>query len=237
MRIKIVGGFFLLIGLGMAVIGFNRPPGPLDAAHASEKSAAQAPSQAAQPAHDPPGIINGAVHPELIPDRVAYTMLFRLIANREEESAKRSIRAYVRQMFGCNECSKNRDFAAQAGVPPDSPDIDAFLAVAEEHHQRVTVLDRQAEKIKGRSWPDPAPEVMAKLTDLQSQNEALSAELVASLPNRISPEGMARLRHYIAERVKPGIKIAPGPQPPPDSKYYQPPPPAGVAPPGECHVH
>jgi hypothetical protein len=185
---------------------------------------------------DPPGVINGALHPELISDQVAYSMLFRMIANREEESAKKSIRAYVRQIFKCDECAKKGSFGQGKGLV-DNPDIDALLAVAEEHNQRVSVLDKQAETIKGRSWPDPAPEVMAKLTDLQSQNEAVGAELAASLPNRLSPQGMEKLRQYIVERVKPGIKIVPGPQPPPGSDYYQEPPPAGAAPPQKMHVH
>lgn len=237
MRIKIVGGLFLVIALGIAVVGFNRSKSPLGAAQASDKSEVTLTQNQAQPAQDPPGVINGAEHPELIPDHVAYSMLFRIVANRQEESAKSSIRAYVRQILGCDECNKDRGTGIRSKGLADNADVDAFIAAAEEHHQRVIVLDKQAENIKGRSWPDPAPEVMGKLTELQMQNEALSAELANSLPNRISATGMGKLRQYIAERVKPGIKIAPGPQPPANSKYYQAPPPAGVAPPKESHAH
>lgn len=226
---RIVGILFLVIALGIGVIGFIKSKTTVDAAPASDKSEISGEQNKA--AQDRPGVINGAVNPEMIPDHVAYSMLFRMIANRPEESSKRSIRAYVKQIFRCDECSKERGFGEPGRARPDSPDIDAFITVAEEHHGRISVLDAQAENIKGRSWPDPHPEVMAKLTELQAQNEALSAEIVGSLPNRISANGMDKLRQYIAEHVKPGIKIIPGPQPPPDSNFYQPAPPAGSAPP------
>jgi hypothetical protein len=235
MLTRIVGILFLVIALGIGVIGFIKSKSTMDTAHASDKSEISgAQNKAAQ---DRPGVINGAVNPEMIPDHVAYAMLFRMIANRPEESAKRSIRAYVKQIFGCDECSKESGLGGRIRVRPDNPDIDAFITVAEEHHRRVSVLDAQAENIKGRSWPDPNPEVMARLTELQGQNEALSAEMAASLPNRLSSIGMDKLRQYIVERVKPGIKIIPGPQPPPDSNFYQPPPPAGSAPPTIHHRH
>jgi hypothetical protein len=235
MLTRIVGILFLVIALGIGVVGFIKSKSPVDTAHASDKSEISGEQNKA--AQDRPGVINGAVNPEMIPDHVAYSILFRMIANRPEESSRRSIRAYVRQIFGCDECSKDRGLGVPGRARPDNPDIDAFITVAEEHHRRVSVLDAQAENIKGRSWPDPHPEVMAKLTELQAQNEALSAEMMASLPHRLSANGMDKLRQYIAERVKPGIKIIPGPQPPPDSNFYQPPPAAGSAPPSTRHRH
>src|SRR5207244_821799 len=45
-----------------------------------------------------PEIIDGAANPELIPDRVAYSLLFRLIANRKTAEEKSHIRAYIRQI-------------------------------------------------------------------------------------------------------------------------------------------
>lgn len=222
MRIKIIGGLFLLLAIGIGVVGFSKSKS-LDVVALEKASAAQG-----QTPQDLPGTINGAEHPELIPDHVAYAMLFRLIANREEESSQRSIRAYIRQIFRCEDCEKT---PGQGKAQSNNPDIDALLAVAQEHHERIGVLDRQAATLKGRSWPDPAPEVMAKLTELQTQNDALSAALANSLSHRLSAKGMGSLRQHIVERVKPNIKIVPGPQPPPGSDYYQLPPPAGSAPP------
>jgi hypothetical protein len=234
MRIKLIGIFLLLIAVAVGVLGFVQSQGP--AANAvNAQNADHSQSSNLQP-QDGPGVINGKDNPELIPDHVAYAMLFRLIANRPEESAQRSIRSYVKQIFHCRDC-ESRLHPGQAVAEPagDNPDIDALIATAEEHHRRITVLDNEAAKIKGRSWPEPAPEVMAKLTELQMGNEALTAEIAASLPTRLSAEGMQQLRNFIIEHVKPAIKIMPGPQPPPDSDYYRESPPAGSAPPQISH--
>lgn len=234
MRVKLIGICLLLVAISVGVLGFRQSQGPI-ANTANAQNAEQ--SQASrQPLPDAPGVINGKTHPELIPDHVAYAMLFRVVANRPEESAQRSIRAYVKQIFQCRDCGAGlRPGQAVSEPAGDNPDIDAFLAVAEEHHQRITVLDNEAAKIKGRSWPEPAPEVMAKLTKLQADNEALTAEIAASLPAHLSAEGMKQLRLFIVEHVKPAIKIMPGPQPPPDSDYYHESPPAGSAPPQMSH--
>lgn len=226
MRIHVIGGFLLVIALAIGVFGFIQSNNSLSAV---------APQPQNAPAQDPPGVINGALNPELIPDHVAYSMLFRIIANRQEESAQRSIKSYVRQVLGCDDCNGGKG-GDRSRRQVDDPDVDVFIETAEEHHKKVSVLDDEAAKIKARSWPDPAPEVMAKLADLQMKNEALSAHLGTVLLSRLSAKGRAKLQHYIAERVKPGIKIVPGPQPPANSNYYQEPPPAGSAPPAH-HRH
>ena len=226
MRIKVIGFFLLAIAVSIGVAGFRQSRTSVAVAENAQQAApSQGQSQAEQ---DQPGTINGKEHPELIPDYVAYAMLFRVIANRPEESAQRSIRTYVKQIFQCSQCNN------PPGASSDG-DIDALLAVAEEHHRRISVLDTQAAKIKGRSWPEPAPEVLAKLTQLQAQNDALTADIASSLPAHLSGRGMENLQRYIVEHVKPAIKIVPGPQPPADSKYYQEPPPAGAAPPATHH--
>ena len=230
MRIKLIGIFLLLLAVGVGGLGFMQSQGPAGSAvNAQNADHSQSSNLQSQ---DGPGVINGKDNPELIPDHVAYAMLFRLVANRQEESAQRSIRIYVKQIFHCRDCeSRLRSGQVTAEPAGDNPDIDTLIAVAEEHHRRITVLDNEAAKIKGRSWPEPAPEVMAKLTKLQMENEALTAEIAASLPMRLSAEGMQQLRRFIVEHVKPGIKIMPGPEPPPDSDYYHESPPAGSAPP------
>lgn len=69
---------------------------------------------------NPPGTIDGAVNPELIPDAIAYSMLFRLISDRQTEAERKSIQSYL----------------AQAGILVSS-DRDSLIAVAEEYKQRV----------------------------------------------------------------------------------------------------
>lgn len=165
------------------------------------KSAISTPQQT--PA-DEPGMIDGAKHPELIPDQVAYSLLFRTISGNQDPEAKKRMRNYVRQMgLGkCPTCPK----ATATGTDTDQ-DIDAFIAAADEFQQRVGVLDRQVIEIKRNNWPNPSLEVMAQLTQLQRQKEAIIADIAASLPKRLSAKGVEHVRLHISERVKKHVEI------------------------------
>ncbi|MFN2454315.1 MAG: hypothetical protein ABR577_08855, partial [Pyrinomonadaceae bacterium] len=46
---------------------------------------------------DKPGTIDGAKNPEMIPDTLAYTLLFDLLSNRHTEVEKGRAKAYIRQ--------------------------------------------------------------------------------------------------------------------------------------------
>lgn len=56
----------------------------------------QNPGMAAIP--DVPGTIDGAKNPELIPDHVAYSAIFRMLSNRHTKDEIDRVRAYVKQM-------------------------------------------------------------------------------------------------------------------------------------------
>ena len=101
------------------------------------------------------GIIDGAVHPELIPDRVAYSLVFRLIANRRTAEEKSRIRAYIRHI----------GFA--------DADVDGLIAAADEFHQNVSPLDAEARQIKINNRGNASPEVKAHLRELQSRKRRL----------------------------------------------------------------
>lgn len=161
---------------------------------------------------DPPGTIDGAKNPEMIPDHVAYSILFRLISDRNTEEEKGRVRAYVRRMvLRCTSCGKRAE-ERQPGEP-DDVDTEALIAVAEKFHQRAKALEKQAAELEGRKWPDPDPAVAAKLKSLESQNEDLAMETAYSLPNHLSTAGLEKVRQHINEYVKRKIKIIPGPQP------------------------
>ncbi len=113
---------------------------------------------------DPAGTVNGAEHPELIPDNAAYMMLFRLLSNRQSEVEKNSIRAYIRQM-GLGKQWKCDDCPPSVGV--GDADIEALLATADEFNRRVSILDAQAAEIKNAMRSDPTPEAIAQLRQLQ----------------------------------------------------------------------
>lgn len=153
--------------------------------------------------NNPPNTINGATNPELIPDHVAYSLLFRFLANRENEGDKKAIRAYIRQMgLGKKKCKD-----CEASETQDT-DIDSLLAVAEEFNRRVAVLDRQAFNLRVNNQSPRSPQVMAQLADLQRQKEALVEEIIASLPQHLSVDAMKEMRNHINERVKRKIKMA-----------------------------
>jgi len=147
-------------------------------------------------------MIDGAMNPELIPDHIAYSMLFRLIAGRETEGEKTRIRSYIRQM----------------GL--EGADVDTLITAAEEFNQRVSVLDNQAAVIKNRHFfvnaegkPQPrgtvpTSEEHAQLDQLRRQKELVVIEIVTSLQSRLSPEGVARARQHVSGRMKRGIRMS-----------------------------
>ena len=154
-----------------------------------------------------PGTIDGSKNPELIPDSVAYAMLFKTIAGQTTAEKKRSIRSYVSQLgLGEQRCK-----LCPTSTENGDGDIDALINAAEEYQQRISRLDIIATKIKGRSWPNPDQKVMKQLEQLQADNDAISRDMMATLPSRLSPTAWTRLQEQINQRVKPGIKIVPGP--------------------------
>jgi hypothetical protein len=138
----------------------------------------------AQPKH----VIDGAVNPELIPDRQAYLMLFRLLANRHSEAERKSIWAYIDGM--------------NLGGP------DKLLAVADDFERRIGELDSKAQQIHEQSASNLDAQAIAQLNSLQGQKEKIVDELIASLPNRLGADGAEKCRQHITERVKRRMKYS-----------------------------
>lgn len=166
---------------------------------------------------DPANSISGRKNPELIPDNVAYSTLFRMISNRRTEEEKYAIRAYLRQVVGlgrqCEKCHQ------PAGT--EDEDIDALLAAAEEFYQRVNVLDQQATALKDRNWPNPGPAALAELNELQKRQESLIGDAVASLPRRLSARGLQRVIQHVNGHVKQHITLTPAPSSPPYTQAWR----------------
>jgi acetylornithine deacetylase/succinyl-diaminopimelate desuccinylase-like protein len=179
------------------------------------------PTSTQLPAHttsNPVGTIDGAQNPELIPDGAAYSILFRLISNRQSDVEKERIRAYIRQMGLGDQACPTCPYSAGAG----DADIDALIAIADQFQHRIGTLDMQVKEIKDHNWPNPSAEIMVHLTKLQQQKEVVVAELVASLQMRLSPAGSEKVRRHINESVKRKIKITPGPTTPPGGVGWRP---------------
>lgn len=170
---------------------------------------------AASTQQDPPGMIDGAKNPEKIPDQVAYSALFRFIAAHQTPEEKNSIRAYIRQIGIGKQACKNCPSTGAGNA-----DIDALITAAEDFQQRIGALDSQAAEIKDRHFfKDSAgefhpngsiatPEERAQLKRLQRRKESIVNDIAASLSQRLSVEGTAKIHEHVNERIKRKIKIS-----------------------------
>ena len=147
------------------------------------------------PQPDPPGTIDGAKNPELIPDEVAYRMLFLGVAEREDATDEQKARA--------------RGKIAPAGLSEE--DAEAFLRLMADFHKEMTAVLAENAKIRERNpFPDRLSTDWPIVVGLRKRMEANALNTMAALPARLSPEGMAKLQAHLAE-VKRGIKRIPLP--------------------------
>lgn len=137
----------------------------------------------------PRGFVDGAVNPQLIPDEVAYSLLFRLLAKRDTKEDQAKIRSYIKQM--------------------NVTDTTALLAVVNEFERRVGKLDRRAQKIHDHYGVNLDSQALAELNDLERQKNEIIAEIVQTLPERIDVNNLANIRTHVAERVKRNVKMIP----------------------------
>lgn len=167
---------------------------------------------------DHPGTINGAQQPERIPDRAAYSILFRVLSNRNTEREKQRARAYVRHVLACSKCSKTKE---------DDTDAEAIVALVEEFNLKVKNLDGEVKHLKDKHWPQPGAQVMARLQEMQAQKDKVMDELISSLPRRLSVNGLGKVKAHIG-RMKTKMKVVPSPQSPPGGPGWKP---------GNVHQH
>lgn len=165
---------------------------------------------------DPEGTIDGSKTPEMVPDKVAYSILFRFLASHRGEAEMGRARDYLKQKLGCGDCTDDDERTQSTNAI-----ITALTEVAEQFHQRVSVLDRQVKEIKDRHWPNPSSATMTQLTLLQSQKESIVVEIVATLPGRVGGENFARVEALINEKIKRRVKIVPPVQSQPGGPGWQ----------------
>jgi hypothetical protein len=179
----------------------NRPVGTSNVAASLTVSSAQ----------DPEEVIDGEKAPDKIPDKVAYTLLLRFLANRKTEAEKNSARSYLRMIFGCDTCpdksmTKEQRVAAHAN-------IEKLLAAAEDFDVQNRPFDDQAKKIRERAGSNRDLSVRTQLKNLQTKKEALVTQIMSSLPDRLGADGAERLHRFITEQFKRRVKIHPGHKP------------------------
>ncbi len=173
----------LLLG-GILIVGTAAAP-QSETVTSAEQTAAISP--------DPPGTIDGAKNPELIPDEVALRMIVLAVAEPADatEEQKERERAKLRPM-GFNE-----------------DDAATFVGLLSEFRTQLHGLDQQAAEVYVRApIPHPASTEYELLIDLGKQKDRLIANTVAAMPAKLSAEGFERLQAFLPEAKK-GIKIFP----------------------------
>jgi hypothetical protein len=158
-----------------------------------------------QPAHprpsavaDPPGTIDGAKNPELIPDEAAYQAVFLAFAEHDNATDAEKARFHAK--------------IAAAGLSND--DEQALFTLLAAFRKQMEAVRAQVSAIMARD-PMPHPDSVdyKELLDLTKQYKAVFAEAMSAVPARLSADGVARLDAHV-KREKRGMKYVPDMQPP-----------------------
>ncbi len=137
----------------------------------------------ASPAPPAQRVIDGSVNPESIPDCRAFSMFFRIIANRTGQE-RAAIRAYLDQIGLTGEqCT-----ACNVGPTQAESQIDAVFSIGQEFHDRAATIDRSGS------------------TSLREEKEGLCTEFVDSLTARLGPVDAQKVRDHV-ERMKQKMTI------------------------------
>lgn len=137
--------------------------------------------------------VGGENNPLLIPDNVAYMIVFRLLSSHKNEPERRRLHGYVRQNLGIT----------------DDKEIEAVFRLADDFKRRVIPVDDQINSIKERYHPSHMPfsrDDRKELEKLKKNKEKIVGELLADIPRRLSANGKDKLHKNIQERVKKKIK-------------------------------
>lgn len=134
------------------------------------------------------------VNPQIVPDRIAYLMVLRLLSSYKDEMERKRLRSYVKQVLGIT----------------DDNEIEAVFQLASDFKQRVLPVDNQINSIKDRYHPTHPPfsnDDRKKLDKLKKDKDKIVDDLIRDLPNRLTPNAKDKLHRNIQEKVKGKIKM------------------------------
>ena len=184
--VLVLGGALIVLGCVKTRKAHSTPAAPQSETNAT----------AGQPAPvkpDPPGTIDGARNPELIPDEVAL----RMIVLSVEEPAN------------ATEAQMERLRAKLSPIGLSEEDIIALQILFGEFRTQVDELNRQTDEVRVRApIPHPASTDYKLLVELGKQRNQCITDTVAALPAKLSLEGYQKLLDYLPT-VKKGIKYLP----------------------------
>lgn len=152
---------------------------------ASQSDSSQTPDTTAQalpPQPDPPGMIDGAKDPDLIPDDAAYRAVFLAFAEREDATDAERARFQAKIRL--------------AGLGED--DEAALFVILTAFKKQTDDLKSQASEILAQH-PVPHPDSVEykKLLDIDQQGRAAFHEAMSALPARLTSGGVTKLDVYI----------------------------------------
>ncbi len=112
---------------------------------------------------------------------------------------------YLPPEAGDLEKRRARAFARQAGLTDEQGD--KMMELARSYVDRIANLDLTAAELKNRHWPNPTPEVMSLLGQLQAEKDQIVASIVASLPAKLGNDAAFKLAQHVQNHVKPKTKV------------------------------
>lgn len=182
--------------LAMAFIALALVTRPASPQSDSTQTQATTTSQpAAAPKTDPPGTIDGAKNPELIPDEVALRMIVLAVA----ESADAPPEAKARARAKLNPIGLSDE------------DATAVLDLLADYQSQADAVGQQeAAVLLSAPMPHPDSTAYKQLVDLGKQKNDLVTSAVAALPMKLSAEGRQKLAAFLPQ-AKRGMKIIPTP--------------------------
>jgi sulfur transfer protein SufE len=144
---------------------------------------------------DPPGTIDGAKNPELIPDDVAYRVLLLAIAEPEDASPEQKARARAK--------------IVRAQLSEDDEVL--FLTMATQYKTQIDSLAAQAAQItNGIALVHPDSVQGRQLSQLGRQQDQVLVNTIAALKSRLSVGGSEKLDAHV-QSIKRKMKLYPPP--------------------------
>ena len=138
-------------------------------------------------------LVDGSQDPTRIPDRIAYSLMLRLISGAKDEKEKRYIRSYITRM----------------GIQ-DAEDLRILSATADNFKQKIEELDAKVTAIKkpeNEGGAQRVPHAQQQLRQLRSQFDTAVEEAIASLSRDMSKPGLAQLKQFMDLEFKTKVKL------------------------------
>lgn len=163
--------------------------------HATPVLAAQPPQ-----AFDPPGTIDGSKTPDLIPDHIAYTLVFRAIAEPENATEEQIVRARAKiRSIGLNDSESLTIIRLTA----------RFRKAVESLDSQAVAIHKRATHNDGKPSPfGPGSAEEQELRSLSQQKTALALNRIQDLATELSAESVQRMRDFV-QRAKAQMKFIP----------------------------